>query len=78
MRRDIVPNARLDERVDEGVLRWLGHVDRMERDRIGKKVYVGGCAGSRSLGRTWKRWTDTVNERLRKRGLDVRQARRMV
>ena len=78
MRRDIVPNARLDERVDEGVLRWLGHVDRMERDRIGKKVYVGECAGSRSLGRTWKRFTDTVNERLRKTGLDVRQARRMV
>ena len=24
----------LDERVDEGVLQWFGHVERMERDRI--------------------------------------------
>ena len=26
----------LDERIHEGVLRWFGHVERMERDRIGK------------------------------------------
>ena len=24
----------LDERIDEGVLRWFGHVERMGRDRI--------------------------------------------
>ena len=24
----------LDERIDKGVLRWLGHVERMERNRI--------------------------------------------
>ena len=44
--------------------------------RIAKKVYVGDCAGSHSLGRPQKRWTDTMKERLRKRDLDVRQARR--
>ena len=26
----------LDERIDEGVLWWFGHVERMERDRIAK------------------------------------------
>ena len=36
------------------------------------------CAGSRSVGRQWKRGSDTMNNCLRKRGLDVRQARRMV
>ena len=50
----------------------------MERDRIAKRLYVGECAGSRSVGRLRKRWTDTVKECLRKRGLDVRQGRRMV
>ena len=35
----------LDERIDEGVLRWFGHLERMERDRIAKRVYVGECAG---------------------------------
>ena len=33
----------LDERIDKGVLRWFDHVDRMERDRIAKRVYVGVC-----------------------------------
>ena len=31
----------LDERIDEGVLRWFRHVKRKERDRIAKRVYVG-------------------------------------
>ena len=61
--------------IDEGVLQWFDHV---ERDRIAKSVYVGECAGSHSMGRPWKRWIDTVMECLRKRGLDVWQARRMV
>ena len=85
---DRVPNARirelcgvmkgLDERIGVGVLRWFGHVERIDRDRIAKRVYVGECAGSRSMGSPRKRWIDTVKECLRKRGLDVRQTRRMV
>ena len=73
-----IPNARigvlcrvrkgLDERIDESVLRWFRHV---ERDRIAKRVCVGECAGSRSVGRPQKRWSDTVKEFLKKRGLDV-------
>ena len=64
-RMDKVPNVRiralcrmrkgLDERIDEGVLEWFGDVERMERDRITKRVYVGECAGSRSVGRPRKR-----------------------
>ena len=52
-RMDRIPNAwirelcevrkGLDERIDETVLRWFGHVERMERDRITKSVYVGEC-----------------------------------
>ena len=63
---------------DEGVLRWFGHVKRMGNDRIAKRVSVGYCAGSRSLGRSQMRWTDTMNDCLKKRGLDIRQARRIV
>ena len=69
-RMDRFPNAQirklcgvkkgLEERIDEGVLRWFGHVERMERDGIAKRVYVGECVGSRSVGRTRKRWIDIV------------------
>ena len=84
----IVLNARIrelcglikevDERIDVSVLQWFGHVERMENDRFAKRIYVGECAGSRSVDRPRKRWIDTVKECWRKRGLDVRQARRMV
>ena len=47
-RMDKVPNAWIrqlcrvikgaDEKIDEGVLRWFGHVERMENDRIAKRV----------------------------------------
>ena len=47
----------VEERIDEGVLRWFGHMERMEKDRIAKRVYVGECGGSHSVGRAWKRWT---------------------
>ena len=87
-RMDRVPNARIrelcgvmkevDERIDEGVLRWFSQVDRMEKERIAKRIYVGECASSRFVGRPRKRWNDTMKNCLRKRGLDVRQARRIV
>ena len=49
-------------------------MERMENDRIAKRE----CAGSCSVGRSRKRWTDTVKDYLTKRGLYVRQARRML
>ena len=41
----------VNEMIEEGVFRWYGHVERMENDRISKRVYVGECAGSHSVGR---------------------------
>ena len=83
-----VPNAQIrelygvkkwvDRRIDEGVRRWFSHMERIENDIIAKKVYVGECDGSRSVGRQRKRWINNMNDCLRKRCLDVRQARRMV
>ena len=67
-----------DERIDEGVLWCLAHVERMERDMIGKRVYVGEFVGSRSVGRPGKRSLGTLKDFWKKRGLDVRQARKMV
>ena len=68
----------LNERIDEGVLRWFSHVERIENGRFAKRVYVGEYAGGSLVGRSLKRWIDTVKDCLRKRGLDVRQARRLV
>ena len=71
-RMDRVPNARIrelcgvtkgmDVRIDEGVLPLFGHAERMKKNRIAKGVYVEECAGSRSVGRLWNRWIDTMKE----------------
>ena len=53
-------------------------MERMENDKIRKRVYLVVCVGSRSAVRVQKRWIDTVKDCLRKRDLDVKQARRMV
>ena len=45
----------------------------MENNRIDKRVYVGECAGSRSVGRAQKRWIDTMKGSLKKKRLDIRQ-----
>ena len=50
----------VDKKINEGVLRWFSHVERMENARIEKRVYVGVCAGSHSVGRPRKRWIDTM------------------
>ena len=73
-RMDKIPNARIrqlggvtkgvDEKIDEDVLRWFGHVERMENARIAMRVYVGECAGIRSVGRQRKRWIDAVKDCL--------------
>ena len=68
----------VDEMTDEGVLQWLGHLEGIYNDKIAQRAYVGECAGSRSVGMSRKIWIDTVKECLEKRGLNVRQARRMV
>ena len=40
----------LDERIDEGMLWWFSHVERMKNDRIVKRVYVGKRVGCRRDG----------------------------
>ena len=62
----------VDEKIDEGVLRWFGHVERMGNNRIAKIVYVGECAGSHSVGRLQKRWIDPMKDSLKKRGFDAK------
>ena len=52
----------LDERIDEGVLQWFGLVERMEKDRIAKRIYVGEYASSCSVVRLRKRWINTMKD----------------
>ena len=59
--------------IDEGVLQWLGHVERMENDRIAKRLYVGECAGNCSVGRLQKRGIDTVKDFKKKKRIGCQE-----
>ena len=45
---------------------------------MAKRIYVGKYPNSHSVGRMWKSWIDTIKDCLKKRGLDVRKARRIL
>ena len=48
----------LDERIEEDVLHWFSQMERMENDRIAKRLYVGEFAGSSSAGQPRKEEVD--------------------
>ena len=58
----------VDERINEDVLWWFDHVERMEKARIAKIIYVRECAGSHSVGTQRKRWIDSVKDCLKRFG----------
>jgi hypothetical protein len=45
-------------------LGWLGHVVRLEEDRMVKRIFEGHPGGRRKTGRPRKRWLDDVEEDL--------------
>ena len=53
--------CRIAKGVDESVLYWFDYTERMENDRIAKRVYMGVCVSSHIVG-------SIVNECLKKRG----------
>jgi hypothetical protein len=50
-------------------LEWLGHVIRMNEIRSVKKILGGKLEGRRGRGRLRLRWTNDVEEDLRKLGV---------
>ena len=68
----------LNEVITENILRWYGHMKRMDQTRLVKKVYESECKGKRKRGRPRKRWIDSTRECLRVRGLNETQAEQVV
>jgi len=55
---------------------WLGHLERMEDDRMPKKIFTQELVGMRRRGRPRKRWKEEVERDLQKLG--VRRWRELV
>ena len=48
---------------------WLGHLERMEEDRMPKKIFPEELEGTRRRGRPRKRWKEEVERDLEVLGL---------
>ena len=55
---------------------WLGHLERMEEDRMPKKIFTQELEGTRRKGRHRKRWKEEVERDLQVLG--VRRWRELV
>ena len=66
----------LASRADERVLRWFGHVERMDEYRMARRVLMAEVSGGRVRGRPRLEWMDGVKVALGNRGMTVEAARK--
>ena len=66
---------KIEERVDARVLRWFGHMERMDGKRLAKKVWKAEVSGRRPRGRPKFGWMDGVKQALGRRDMSVEEAR---
>ena len=64
----------LAARVDMNVLRWLGHVERMDNELLLKKVMNAKVDGGSARGRPRFGWMDGVKRALNDRRIDMMEA----
>ena len=60
---------------DQRVLRWFGHVERMDEYRMARRVLMAEVSGGRVRGRRRFGWMDVVKVSLGNRGMTVEAAR---
>ena len=64
----------LAARVDMNVLRWFGHVEKMDNEQLLKKLMNAKVDGRSAKGRPRFGWMDGVKRALNDRRMDMREA----
>lgn len=67
--------APITDKMQEGQLRWFGHALHREEDSIARTALDLKIRGKRPLGRSKKRWMDTIREDMRAAGVTPADAR---
>ena len=65
----------LASRVDQRILRWFGHVERMDENHIARRVLIAEVSGGQVQRRPGLPWMDGVKVTLGNRGMTVEAAR---
>jgi len=81
--RDVIQNGLLRERtgvedienhLGETRLRWLGHLERMSKANLIRKIRDERIPSNMKIGRPKKTWDEVVKEDIIKRGLSINDA----
>ena len=78
VRRRAGIERQLTSRADQRVLRWFGHVERMDEYRIARRVLMAEVSGGRIRGRPRLGWMDGVKVTLGNRGMTMRDNARKI
>ena len=65
----------LASRADQRVLRWFGHMERMDEYRTARRLFMAEVSGGRVRVRLRLGWMDGVKVALCNRGMTVEAAR---
>ena len=66
----------LSTRADQRVTKWFGHMERMDDERMVKKIWRAQVEGVGARGRPRRSWMDGVRSWLGDRGKSVDEGKR--
>ena len=61
---------------DQRILRWFGHMERMDENRMARRVLMAEVSGGRVRGRPRLGWMDDVKVALGNRGMTMAKDRK--
>ena len=61
--------------MDQRVLRWFGHAERMDENSLARRVLTAEVSGGRVRNRPRFGWMESVKVALGRRGMTVEAAR---
>ena len=64
----------ISKKIQEGRLRWYGHLLRRDEHHVGRQMLDMEIWGRRKKGRPRKRWRDCVREDMIWKGIDENEA----
>ena len=68
----------VNELINESVLRWFGHMERMPSERLVKRIYESEGMGDCKVGRPPRKWIKNVREVLEGMNVGMDRAKRIV
>ena len=74
VRRRAGIERKLASRADQRVLRWFGHVEKMDQYRMARRVLMAEVRGGWERGRSRLGWMDVVKVALGNRGMTLKAA----